>query len=174
MRYIPVPDHNPLAGLLKQIDAAARAGFHLVAIGMAVALPDICVSLASSDGRSDGPRYKQWCTDYLAGPDKSFQGISPDDLYSFRCGMLHNGRFGELKHGIERIAFILPADYVFVDCLQEETYLYSVIQFCKNMCDAVSDWYLKHITDQTVQNHIPRMMRYHPGGIPGLEMPLIT
>lgn len=174
MRSIPSPDHNPLAGLLKQIDSAATAGFHLVAIGMAVALPDICVSLASADGRSDAIRYKQWCTDNLVGMHNSFNGISPEDFYSFRCGMVHNGRFGELKHGIERIAFVLPGDCTFVDCRQDETYLYSVEQFCRNMCDVVSRWYIENIADPTVQSHIPRMMRYHPDGIPNLRMPLIT
>lgn len=88
--------------------------------------------------------------------------------------MLHNGRFGDLKHGIERIAFLLPADYSMVNCSQDETYIYSVEQFCQNMCDAVSRWYIKHITDPNVQNHIPRMMAYRPEGIPNLRLPLIT
>jgi len=98
-------DPSPLQQLLDEINKAAAGGFPRLAIAMAVALPDICVSLVSDDGRSDGKRYKAWCENNLGA---EFAYLTPEDLYSIRCGVLHNGRFGDQKHSVERVIFTLP------------------------------------------------------------------
>jgi hypothetical protein len=59
---------------------------------MTVALPDICMSLISDDGRTTPERYKEWCRNNLGA---EFSYATADDLYSMRCGV---GRFGDLKH----------------------------------------------------------------------------
>jgi hypothetical protein len=86
---------SPLYSLLNEINKAAAGGLPFLAVAMTVALPDICVSLASPDGRSTRQQYKDWCRDNL-GPEFDF--VTGDDLWSMRCGVLHNGRFGDLKH----------------------------------------------------------------------------
>lgn len=81
---------NPLEQLVEQINSAAGAGFELLAIGIAIALPAMCWSTEREDRRSDGKEYKEWCTQNLTGPD--FTGITADDIYSIRCGVLNSGR----------------------------------------------------------------------------------
>lgn len=154
---------SPLDHLLLQIDAASQNGLHLVAISMAVALPDICVSLASEDGRSDRRRYKDWCAENLTGD--AFSYISGDDLYSIRCGVLHNGRFGDLKHNVERVVFALPGGISITNCVINDAYVYTVSEFCRNLCRAAARWYEAHKDEQNVKANLPRMMSYHPDGL---------
>lgn len=153
----------PLYQLLNQIVAAAEGGLHLLAISMAVALPDICVSLASQDGRSNGERYKQWCTDNLA--DGKFNFVTGEDLWSMRCGVLHNGRFGDLKHNVARVVFTLPGGMTFTNCRANDAYLYSVVEFCRNFCGAAFRWYEINKDEPTVIANAARMMQYYPEGL---------
>ena len=80
--------HTPLTHLLDEIEYAANYSFPMLAIGMAVALPDICVSLTSQ--RPTHETYISWCRENL--PQEFFGYIAPEDLYSMRCGVLHNGK----------------------------------------------------------------------------------
>jgi len=95
---------SPLYPLLNEINKAVAFGLPLLAIVMTVALPDICVSLASANGRTTKELYKEWCKNNL-GP--AFGYVTPDDLWSMRCGVLHNGRFGDLQHSVARVIFAL-------------------------------------------------------------------
>lgn len=108
--------HNPspLYPLLNQINTAAANGLHLVAIGMAVSLPAICASLAQEDGRSGGVEFKEWCAANLMGPNFSF--VTPDDIYSMRCGVLHQGRYGGLQHNVARVIFAPPSGLGITNC----------------------------------------------------------
>ena len=103
---MPDQDSAPLYPLLNQINAAAANGLHLIAIGMASALPTICASLAAENGRAGGTEYKAWCAANLTGAEFSY--VTPEDLYSIRCGVLHQGRFGDLKHSVARVIFTPP------------------------------------------------------------------
>jgi|SRR5579859_6021573 len=154
---------SPLSHLLDEINRAATGGFPFLAIAMAVALPDICVSLASQDGRTDGARYKEWCKNNLG---EEFSFATPDDLYSMRCGVLHNGRFGGLKHNLARLVFVPPnALGQFTNCRARDAYLWSVQTFCLSFTTAVAVWFEKHKSDAMVQANVPRLMQWHPNGL---------
>jgi hypothetical protein len=154
---------SPLYPLLNEINKAAAGAFPFLAIAVTVALPEICVSLASEDGRCDGERYKQWCADNL-DPDK-FSFVTGDDLYSMRCGVLHNGRFGDLKHSVARVIFALPGGGTFVNCQANDAYIYSVVDFCRNFTNAASRWFEKNKDDPIVRANLPRMIQYRPDGL---------
>lgn len=155
---------SPLYPLLNQINDAAEGGLHLVAIGMAVALPAICASLAQEDGRSQGKEYKDWCAANLStGP---FSLVTPDDLYSMRCGVLHQGRYDALPHNVTRVIFIPPGDSTFTNCMVRGAYLYGVIEFCRNMSEAAFQWFEANKDDPIVKANAERMMQYYPNGIP--------
>ena len=154
---------SPLYPLLNEINAAARGGLPFLAVAMAVALPDICVSLSSDDGRTKGERYKQWCRDNL-GPEFSF--VTPEDLWSMRCGVLHNGRFGDLKHNVERVIFVLPGTISMANCKSNDAYLYGVAEFCQNITNAVFNWFEANREDEKVKANLPRLMQYREGGLP--------
>jgi len=154
---------SPLCALLTEINAASVSGMPLLAIGMAVALPDICVSLSSADGRSDAKRYKEWCGNNLNGPEFSY--LTPEDLYSIRCGVLHNGRFGDLKHSVERVIFALPtsAGNSIVNSVSQNAYFYGVADFCNNMTKAVYKWMEANKETENVRANIGRLMQYREG-----------
>jgi len=155
---------SPLYPLLKEINTAAANGLPFLAVAMAVALPDICASLASADGQTTGKRYKRWCAENLAGGEFSF--VTPADLYSMRCGVLHNGRFGDLKHNVERVIFALPGKGTYVNCKSGDAYFYSVVDFCRNFTNAAYRWMEANKSNATIQANLPRLMQYRVGGLP--------
>ena len=157
-------EEPPIYPLLREINKAAESGLHFLAVTMTVALPDICVSLISEDGRSDRDRYKEWCEDNLGS---EFNYLTGDDLWSMRCGVLHNGRFGDLKHNVGRVIFAPPnpQQNTFVNCVLNDAYFYSSVEFCRNFTNAVSRWFEKNRNDPTVQANLPRLMQYREGGL---------
>jgi hypothetical protein len=154
---------SPLYPLLGEINRAADSGMPLLAVAMTVALPDICASLASENGRTNSDRYKAWCSENLSD---AFSFVTPDDLWSMRCGVLHNGRFGHLKHNVARVIFTMPGQPgTFVNCQFNDTYVYSVVDFCRNFTKCVYEWFERNRTNPVVQANIPRLMQYRPGGL---------
>ena len=150
--------HTPLCSVLNEIVKAAESGFPFLAVSMTVALPDICVSLQSKDGRTYPDRYKKWCKENI--PVGAF-GLTPEDLYSLRRGVLHNGRFGDLKHSFKQVVFALPNEgQTFVNCIVNDAYLHSVIDFCKRFTAIVHGWMAAHVNDPYIQANLPRLMQY--------------
>jgi hypothetical protein len=156
---------SPLHKLLGEVNIAAASGTPLLAVMMCLALPDICSSLASQDGRSNADRYKAWCKDNLGG---EFNFVTGDDLYSMRCGVLHNGRFGDLKHNVGRVIFALPnqQNNRIINSQSNDAYIYSVVDFCRNFTDAVAKWYEKNRESDIIKSNLPRLMQYREGGLP--------
>jgi len=99
---------------------------------------------------------------------EKFSYLKPEDLYSIRCGVLHQGRFGDLRHNVERVIFLPPdgSRNAFVDCKLNDAYFYSVEAFCRNLCDAAFVWYEANRDDPVVQVNSKRMMQYYPEGLP--------
>ena len=154
---------SPLYGLLNEVNTAASHDLPMIAIAMAVALPDICVSLASSDGRTNPKRYKKWCQDNLG---TEFSYVTPNDLYSIRCGVLHNGRFGDIKHSVERVLFSLPkVGPQFVNCIVNDAYIYSTVDFCKNFTEVVFRWCEANKNTEPVKTNMNRLMQYRFNGV---------
>lgn len=152
----------PLHHLLMEINVAADNEAYLLALSMCVALPDICASLISDDGRTDSKRYKAWCEEHLGA---KFNAISAADLYSMRCGVLHNGRFGDMKNDYGRVLFAVTGGNVFVNCALNDAYWYDAREFCRNFTDAVYDWIDKYRDHANVVNNASRLMQYHVGGL---------
>lgn len=160
---LPNSEPSPLSALLDQINVAANGGLHLIAIAVASALPTICASLAAKDGRAGGKEYKDWCVANLTGPEFGF--VTAEDLYSIRCGVLHQGRFGDLQHNVARVIFTPPGEASFTNCKFNDAYIYSVVEFCKNLCDAAFNWYEANKNDPIVASNSSRMMQYYPQGL---------
>lgn len=163
-RVATEPGQSPLYALLNEINAAAAGGAPFLAVSMVVALPDICVSLLSDNGRSTRDDYKQWCADNL--PKDQFGFVTPDDLWSMRCGVLHNGRFGDLQHNVARVIFALPGNFTMTNCQANDAYIYSVVEFCQNFTRAVYSWSEANRQDPNMVANLPRLMQYREGGLP--------
>lgn len=84
-----------------------------------------------------------------------------------RCGVVHNGRFGDLAHNVERVIFV-PAGTgaTMVNCLMNDAYIYSVPNFCRSFTDAVYVWFEKNRENENVQSNISRVMQYRDGFSP--------
>ena len=163
---------TPLDQLIEQINRAANEGLHLLAIGMAVALPAICSSLEKEDGRSDCKDYIRWCKTNLVGGNFSF--ITAEQMYSIRCGVLHSGRADitnksgspdDSDNGIKRVIFMPPGPFTSTSGQINDAYTYSVIEFCKNMGQAIMVWYEANKNDKFINANIGKMMSYHPNGL---------
>lgn len=82
-----------------------------------------------------------------------------------RCGVLHNGRFGDLKHNVGRVIFALPGQGTFVNCQANDAYIYSVVDFCRNFTNAVYRWFEANREDEILKANLPRLMQYRPNGL---------
>src|SRR2546428_8678746 len=70
-----------------------------------VCLPDICAALQSSDARTSGRRYIDWCDRHLADA-----ALSGEERYWMRCKVLHEGRASTGNPGrYSGFAFTQPA-----------------------------------------------------------------
>jgi hypothetical protein len=152
----------PFEHILREIEVAAKNGLPFLAVTMAVTLPDICQTLKSRDGRTDSKLYKDWCKENLGS---EFSVLTPDDLYRMRCGVVHHGRYGGLQKSVARVLFLLPGGSTFVNCRANDAYLYSLIEFCNNFCQAARTWFEKNKNDVNVEKHIKLMMQVYPHGL---------
>lgn len=84
-----------------------------------------------------------------------------------RCGVLHNGRFGDLKHQASRVIFALPdsRNNLFINCRSNDAYFYSVVEFCRNFTAAVEEWFDVHREDEPVKANLPRLIQYREEGL---------
>lgn len=157
---------SPLDPLLKEVNIAANNGLPFLAIAMTVSLPDVCASLLADDGRTNSKLYKQWCATNLSSEYFSF--VTPDDLYSMRCGVLHNGRFGELTHSVARVIFVppTPSGHTIVNCRANDAYIYSLVDFCKAFTDSVYRWFESNKENEVLKKNLPKLMQYRTGFSP--------
>jgi hypothetical protein len=154
---------SPLYALLNEINQAAATGLPFLAVAMTVALPDICASMEDPNGRTTGNQYKAWCAANL--PEDQFSFVTPDDLWSMRCGVLHNGRFGDMKHSVARVIFVPPGQGMgLTNCKANDAYLYGVVEFCEAFTKAVYRWMEANRENPIVKANAGRMMQYRVGG----------
>ena len=94
---------SPLEIVLSDVEKALENRLFYLAVAVALTIPDICSALESSDRRTSSDKYKDWFTKWL---QEDFSFLSSDDLYSLRCGVVHQANFGT-KHQYESVVFAL-------------------------------------------------------------------
>ena len=87
----------------EQTRSASQVGLHLVALGAALAIPDMCSAMESSDGLATKQRYIAWFDQHVAPRYSGF--VSGEDCYLLRCSMLHQGTTQHPKGNFSRILF---------------------------------------------------------------------
>lgn len=160
--------------IIKEIESALAAGVYYLALICTLSLPDVCAALESPAGTTSGRQYKAWYSAWLT----SHPEITGDDLYSLRCGVLHQGQLGHPDCQYARILFTIPnaAGNVFHRNIIDDALNLDVVTFCRNMIDAVSRWYAANQNDPNVQRNLPRLVQYHAQGLAPymVGMPLIA
>ena len=156
--------NTALSSLLGEIKGAVDAGFYLMPVILAAALPDICAAFESSDGQTNKKLYKEW---YNAWASDILTNFTAEDCYSFRCGVVHQGRLGDMKSSFNRAIFPLPTPQqnTFMNCIINDAYFCGVEQSCDSMITATTRWYEEKGSEQDVANNLTRMMQIYPAGL---------
>jgi hypothetical protein len=148
--------------VLAQIDAANKAGYYYVALFSALAIPDICAALESPDGEARGDRYIDWYDRNVdSGP------ATGQDIYRFRCSLLHQGRTSHPKSNFSRIIFIEPgaSTNVFHNCVVGDALLIDVQLFVSDLMAATTQWLVSAENTETFQKNFAAFVARHPDGL---------
>jgi hypothetical protein len=170
---------NPLETLIAEMNSAAQAQLHIVALSVAVSIPAICASLSMKDGRSQGPEYKAWCEENLSEAN-GFRFLTPDEMYSIRCGLLHQAR-GEISSfykGVTSFPYphtgaIFTVENGWLKMGENSVvgqYVNSVGNFCECMGNAALDWINAQRENPIVQANLEKMMTYRPFKAQGISI----
>jgi hypothetical protein len=151
--------------LSKQIEKALDAQFYYLAVVCALTLPDICSALESEDGTSTSTKYMAWCDTWFLD---SYPNLTSTDLWSLRCGVVHEGKLGHPKMQYSRVIFTfpIPSGNVFHNNILNGALNLDARIFCQDMINSVSCWYSQKKDDIYVKANLPRMIRLYPDGLP--------
>lgn len=160
--------------LVEQMLECSRAQRFHIALVAALALPDICSALESSDGQATGVKYKAWVDKWLSPKygDATGTSLSGETCYYYRCAVLHQNRSLHPKLRFDRVAFLEPnVSITMHDCVINNVLVVDIPTFCQDMADAVSEWIrLAEITADYKVNIRNSMQRF-PSELVGVAMP---
>ncbi len=151
--------------ILQEIGRALRGKSYYVGIMLALSIPDICSALESEDGRTHPTKYKDWYNWHLA---KKI-GLSDDDCYSLRCGVLHQGRSQLARKGNSygRVLFVLPNPMMISvhNCVMNDALVFDAYKFCMDVTAAAQDWFKSAKSDKNVQKNLEHLLQYRENGL---------
>jgi len=139
-----------MEAITKEVENAIAAGLYYLAIVTALSLPDVCSALESHDGETNRAMYNVWYDNWMAA---RYPEITSLDLYSLRCGVLHQGRLGHSRMQYGRVLFTLHALNL------------DAVRFCRDMIECVSTWYAAKQNDPNVQANLSRLVQFRANGM---------
>lgn len=155
--------------MLNQMRSANSAGLYYVALFSALAIPDICGSLAAQDGKASGARYKDWFDRWVA-PKYSILGsisLTGDVCYYYRCSALHQGRATHPQMPYSRIIFLEPNPrYTLHNNILNDALNIDLATFCEDVISGCEAWLDSVAADPTVQANMASVMQRYPQGLP--------
>lgn len=154
-----------MENLLSQVEVSVNSETYLLGLFVALALPDICGALESSNGRASGNRYKAWFKKWVS---PKYDGLlTGEQCYAYRCGVLHQGRGMHEKLGYSRIIFIEPNDRVTMhrNILNDALNIDLKI-FCHDITQSVREWLETIQQNQNFQKNYLHFMKRYEDGIP--------
>ena len=166
---------EPLDLMFFEIEQALNAGLFYLAVGMSLAVPDICAALESANGDTTGQQYKAWFNANLAA---RYPFLTAVDCWSLRCGVLHQGRMGHPKSQYARVIFTMdaPRGGVFHNNVVNDALNLDARTFCSDVIAAARQWYANNSQTPSVVNNVERLVKLRPEGLPPymVGMPVIT
>lgn len=150
--------------IFHEIERALQAGLYYMAVSMALTIPDICAALESEDGETSARRYKAWCNANLAN---RYPRITDVDMYSLRCGVVHQGRFGHPQMQYARIIFTIPNAQrnVFHDNILNDALNLDAVTFCNDVIEAARKWFADQHNNPVVTQNAQRLVQFRPRGL---------
>ena len=121
---------------LSEIEKAVENKLYIIALTSALALPDICACLESSNPNDNSgvrKRYKKW---YIKNAQNRCL-LDAESCYKYRCSMVHSNN-SLIDTACEKVAFFLPpVNTTFNNCDVKITFKNSsgddVIEIAKNV-----------------------------------------
>lgn len=147
--------------LIEEVRGALRANAFTLALQGALALVDICGSLAAENGRSTRTTFKACFADNLG---EAYDLLDASDVYLLRCGMLHQGRMASDQY--EFILFTLPNSrgIRFVQDVMNTGLILDLEIFCTSITDAAERWWSVHQFHEPVFTNAASLARVRPTG----------
>ena len=148
-----------------EVEQALSNGLYYLAVSVALALPDICAALESADGQASGPKYKAWYRQWIGDLGTV---LTPNDCYSLRCGVVHQGRFGHRNMQFSRVIFVLPNPSLNIGTarvITNDALNLGAVGFCQTMIEAVSQWAEATKTHPNVIANLPRLVQMREQGL---------
>lgn len=167
-------NQKPIFKFISSIEKALEDKNYIAALSLTLTLPEICISLASSNGKSDGNKYEKWFTQFVSPMYEHLEGqftLQGRECYALRCSVLHNG-----THDVSNARILKDIENVakkFCFCAENfgtfrmrvnDTVLLNVEDFCANLCNGVYLWYVANATNQHVNKAMDNIMQIHTEG----------
>lgn len=150
------------------------------ALSLCLAVPDVCSSLEFKDPDIGGvgKRYRRWYCTYLPG---YIDFLTPENCWSLRNGLFHNGTIGNKKLKNKNVVFSLSSAIhlnLIGDGPEEEAILLvSLPVFCKEMAEAGKVWAERSCAIPGLIERSERLFSFYQNGLerPGMRLgfPLI-
>ena len=158
--------------LLTEIEGALAADLPLVAVSVALTIPDIC-GAAEHPNMKTCDRYWDWYTRYIAS---QIALLTAYDCYRLRCGHIHqgtarheNGAAADPVTGqrFDRVAYFTPGigdrqDHFTLVGAEGITLHLNARILCEQLIAGARTWLVAKRGDQTVQENLLRMVQVLP------------
>lgn len=155
--------------LLVELKAVAGAGFYSVALFTSLAIPDICASLESEDGKATGARYKAWFDKWVASKYPPMRdgdvAISGSVCYAYRCGLLHQGKAMHKDLGYSRVLFLTPGPLTLHNSILLDALAVDIPSFVNDISTGVREWLKSVRGTEPFDAHYKNFMKRHRGGL---------
>ncbi len=174
-----------MENLINQIEQSLNTGMYFLSLMSALTLPDIAGAM-DDDGTASPAKYKAWYDKYVLKQvdllmRKKLQQVgfqqddidkiptfnSPlngEDVYKFRCSLLHQGRMvGKSK----KLIFIEPGqttNSTHYNCYGNDIYDIDVDSFVLEILAGAREWLRIVENSQRFQNNYNQFARRHPSG----------
>ncbi len=152
--------------LLDQIRSASQAGLYFAALFPALALPDICGALESSDGLATGAKYTAWFDQHIA---PRYRGsLTGRDCYLFRCSLLHQGKTVHPAGRYSRILLVEPGvqGIVMHNNVLHDALNIDIGSFCEDLTSAAEVWLPQARRLPHFAAHLAQFVTRYPSGLP--------
>jgi hypothetical protein len=170
---------GPLEIIFQDVERGLNAGLFYLALAVALTVPGVCAALESASGSTSGRdaiAFRDW---YNANLAHMYPSLTADDCYSLRCGLVHQGRFGDPNRmQYARVLFTIPNAQraTFHNNILNDALNLDTITFCRDMINAARNWWNARAGDPIVQANAARLVSLRPNGLAPymVGMPLIA
>lgn len=147
--------------LFREIRAAIKADAWVLALFGTLAVPDICAALESSNGQTNGKKYRRWVRENLGD---AYPELDPDELYRMRCSLLHQGQSSMAS--FKRVIFMRRTDgNIWHRNKVGDAFNLDLPIFCNDVMTAAEGWLEANKLRPDVVRNSVSLVRWHRGGL---------